>query len=376
LFSVEFYRLAKRHMAENGLFVQWLHLYELDTQRVISVMKALDENFSDYAMYVTQLGGDILIIATPHGVLPEIPFMLPDMPQLKIDMERVDLITPQDIAIHKLGGRKLFAPWLAKSNAPANSDYYPYLDQYASRDRFIRANSNQLFYLTLDPSPIVEMLGAPMPWAETSVTASPHWRSLHPVFGATLVRDLLQGRPLTRPAIMPEARWSKAVARATQVIEECRAPAEGDNVNALLNLALEATPYLRPQENAQLMQSISGYVCVTRLTGQERAWLNLLTALGQRNGHGMAESAKALMEAELDNTSEKKLHLLAMGMLGNLSINRPAAALSIWQTIAPQVFANVTPPVIFQIMAAWSEAGAKQGGMTSAVVPLKPVTTE
>lgn len=358
LFSVEFYRLAKRHMAENGFFVQWLHLYELDAQRVVSVMKALGENFSDYAMYVTQVG-DILIIATPQGALPEIPFTLPDMPQLRMDMKRVDVITPQDLAIRKLGDKKLFAPWLAKSNAPANSDYYPYLDQHASRDRFMNADSIALVRLALEPLPMVEMLGASMPWTETLITASPHWHQPHPAFSATLVRDLLQARPLTRPANMSVVDWSNVVANATQVIEECRAPQNGDAVHALLNFAFDVLPYLRPQENAQLLQSIGDYSCITMLRGKERAWLDLMTAVGQRNGHGIAESVNALKGAGLDNTPARKRYLLAMGMLGNLSINRPSDALRIWQSLAPQVYANTTPLITLQIMAAWSEVKQK-----------------
>lgn len=361
LFSVEFYRLSKRYLADNGLFVQWLHLYEIDTQRVVSVMKALDENFSDYAMYATQVG-DILIVATPQGVLPEIPATLPDMPQLRADMKRVDVITPQDFAIRKLGDKKLFAPWLAKSNTPANSDYQPYLDQHASRDRFLSADSNELIHLTLEPLPIVEMLGTPLPWVETSVTASPHWQQRpHPSFNATLVRDLLQARPLARPANMPETDWRNAVAKATRVIEECRAPPEGDAVYGLLNFAFEALPYLRPAENAQLLRSIGGYACVTKLAGQERAWLELLTAVGQRNGHVMVESVNTLRAAGLGNTPARKRYLLATGMLGNLSLNRSADALSLWQALAPQVYGNSAPLITMQIMAAWSEAKRGEG---------------
>ncbi|MDH4235042.1 MAG: hypothetical protein OEV15_07910, partial [Gallionella sp.] len=331
-----------------------------DTQRVVSVMKALDENFSDYAIYASDIG-DILIIATQQGALPEIPATLPDMPQLRADMKRVDVITPHDLAIRKLGGKKLFAPWLAKSNTPANSDYQPYLDQHASRDRFMGASGTDLLRLTMEPLPIVEMLGTPLPWVKTSVTASPHWlQRPHPSFNAMLVRDLLQARPLVRPANIPETDWRNAVAKATRVIEECRAPPEGNAVYGLLNFAFEALPYLRPAENAQLMRSIGGYACVTKLGGQERAWLELLDAVGQRNGHGMVESVNALVAAGLGNTPARKRYLLATGMLGNLSLNRTADALSLWQALAPQVYGNSAPLLTMQIMAAWSET--KRGG--------------
>jgi spermidine synthase len=356
LFSVEFYRLLKRYLAQDGLFVQWLQLYEIDIERVVSVMKALDENFSDYAIYSTNFG-DAIIIATPKGLLPDIPATLPDMPLLRMDLKRLDIITPQDLAIRKLGNKKLFAPWLAISDTPANSDYHPYLDQHASRDRFMDLNAFELINLSMASLPMVEMLGARLPWTETSVTPAPHWQQPHPAFGATLLRDLLMQRPLTMPPNMQQVDWRNAVASATQILNACKAPPNGDAVHALLNFAFVAIPYLRPQENAQLMQAINTYECVTMLNEQERLWLNLMDAVGQRNGEAMAGSASALLSAGLDNTPARKRYLLAMGMLGNLSVNRASEARKIWQTLAPQVYGNSSPPLFFKIMAAWSEAG-------------------
>jgi spermidine synthase len=355
LFSVEFYRLLKRHLAEGGLFVQWLQLYEIDLERVVSVMKALDENFSDYAIYATNFG-DAVIIATPKGVLPEIPATLPDMPLLRADLKRLDIVTPQDLAMRKQGSKKLFAPWLAKSTTPANSDYHPYLDQHASRDRFMGSNSFELANLSMASLPLVEMLGARLPWTDTAVTSAPHWQQPHPAIAAMVLRDLLLQGPMTMPPAMRPGEWRTAVASATQIVDACKAPPGGDAVYALLNFAFDAIPYLRPEENARLMQAISTLACVTQLKEAERLWLKLMDAVGQREGQGMARSADALLGAGLDTTPARKRYLLALGMLGNLSINHAAEAKKIWQTLALQVYGQTRPPLLFQIMAAWSGA--------------------
>src|SRR5262249_50400204 len=42
LFSGEFYRLARRHLSEGGIFVQWLQLYEIDVPLVMTVVAALE----------------------------------------------------------------------------------------------------------------------------------------------------------------------------------------------------------------------------------------------------------------------------------------------------------------------------------------------
>jgi hypothetical protein len=213
-------------------------------------------------------------------------------------------------------------------------------------------NSTELINLSMTSLPIVEMLGTQQPWDETAVTAAPHWQRPHPVFGATLVRDLMLQRPLEMPPHMPPNDWRNAVASATQLIKTCQSPPNGDAVHALLNFAFEAIPYLRPAENAALMRSISSYACVTMLKDQERLWLNLMDAVGQRNGEGMTSAANALLAAGLDNTPARKRYLLAAGMLGNLSINRPAEAKKLWQNLSPQIFGTTPPPITFRIMAA------------------------
>ena len=60
LFSIEFYRLVRGHLAPDGVFVQWLQLYEFDLDLVASVLKALGQHFDDYAIY-QPVGGDMLI---------------------------------------------------------------------------------------------------------------------------------------------------------------------------------------------------------------------------------------------------------------------------------------------------------------------------
>src|SRR5439155_2338615 len=47
LVTTEFYRETKRYLAPGGLFVQWLHLYELNDRLFASMVGALSENFTD-----------------------------------------------------------------------------------------------------------------------------------------------------------------------------------------------------------------------------------------------------------------------------------------------------------------------------------------
>jgi spermidine synthase len=67
LFSKEFYQFVPRHLNENGLFVQWVQLYETNDALVGSILKTLTPAFADYAAWASN-SGDLLIVASPKGV--------------------------------------------------------------------------------------------------------------------------------------------------------------------------------------------------------------------------------------------------------------------------------------------------------------------
>ncbi len=66
LFTVEFYREAKRYLAEDGVLAQWLQGYELSDELLISVLAALDREFEDYL--IVRIGArDWVILSSPKG---------------------------------------------------------------------------------------------------------------------------------------------------------------------------------------------------------------------------------------------------------------------------------------------------------------------
>ena len=47
LFSREFYAQVKRHLNDDGVFVQWLHLYEISPEMIATVVNALGAEYAD-----------------------------------------------------------------------------------------------------------------------------------------------------------------------------------------------------------------------------------------------------------------------------------------------------------------------------------------
>src|SRR5262249_24490361 len=62
LFTTEFYARVRGYLSDNGVFGQWLHVYALDDDLVLSVLAALHQNFRSYEIYLVP-SGDLLVVA-------------------------------------------------------------------------------------------------------------------------------------------------------------------------------------------------------------------------------------------------------------------------------------------------------------------------
>jgi hypothetical protein len=158
LFSDEFYRLVPRYLSDDGLFVQWLQLYEFNDDLALSVLKALSANFSDYAIYNTD-NTDILIVAKHTGSLATPDFAKIVAGALKHDLARVGLRTASDFVVRNTGAKPLLESLVAHAVVPKNSDFYPFLDLHAGRARFRSENAALFYAWSVSGLPILEVLG-------------------------------------------------------------------------------------------------------------------------------------------------------------------------------------------------------------------------
>src|SRR6185369_10337123 len=132
LFSGEFYRLIRRHMNDDALFVQWIQLYEINVDLVVSVLKAISANFSDYAVYASN-NVDIMVIARKSGQLTAPDAGVLRIPAIADALKKIHVEGIQDIEIRRIGNKRIFSRLLETFPIRGNSDYYPVLDQNAAR---------------------------------------------------------------------------------------------------------------------------------------------------------------------------------------------------------------------------------------------------
>ena len=157
LFTTEFYGRVRRYLADGGVFSQWLHTYEITDDLVLSVVRALHENFASYVIYQVSRD-DLLVVASMRDSLPAPDWSVVDRPDIARDLRAVAAIGPKPLDALKLASREVFTP-LMGSGAPANSDFRPILDLRAERTRFLRTRAAGFSGLGADRFDPVAALG-------------------------------------------------------------------------------------------------------------------------------------------------------------------------------------------------------------------------
>lgn len=134
LFTNEFYGRIRSYLSENGVFGQWLQVYELDDPLVLSVLAGIHQNFKSYEVYLAP-NSDLLVVASNRASLPAPDWSVFGFPALRKDLCSFIPLTPAVLDALHLVGRGELEPLLA-SMTQSNSDYYPVLDLGAERRRF------------------------------------------------------------------------------------------------------------------------------------------------------------------------------------------------------------------------------------------------
>jgi spermidine synthase len=220
LFTTEFYRLVRNKLNDDGMFGQWLHLYELNDVLVYSVIAAIHQNFGSYAIYQTD-DTDILIVASPGPTLPRPSWSAVfDAPDFRHDMCHVIPITASMLEAAWIVDRQGMAP-LLQNGAGANSDFYPVLDLGAERARYLRHSATGLLELATSRFDyIAAMDGHRFGWGNDTLALAPNIprmkaqaiaaraRMSGPTPGASARDDLARARYVVD-------RWDAAIARGT-----------------------------------------------------------------------------------------------------------------------------------------------------------------
>jgi spermidine synthase len=321
LFSDEFYRLVRRHLAQEGLLVQWIQLYEITPDLVVSVLKAIENNFSDYVVYAAN-DGDAIVVAR-NGKVPALPdpevLSIPAVAEL---LRGVRIHNMQDIEVRRVGTRAAWQGLTRSFAVPMNSDYRPVLDQGAARARFLYSSARPLLSFARNPLPAVQILsGTKRPGTHTDVTGTLYYAGGVRAITAMQLRDsMLRGAQApSGDAVHALVEWTRSCSPELPLV-------------ALLDIAQAMVPELSPAELEAIWRQLETGPCAARLTARDRAWIAFVRACGERDPRRMHAAARELLANETALRPASTRYLLAAGMLGAIAAGESAAARVLWNT--------------------------------------------
>lgn len=324
LFSREFYHQAREHLDDDGLLVQWVQLYETNVDLVFSILKAVSENFEDYVVYKTY-DLDAIIIAKKKGTLGRPDYSAMKIPAVRDALRRIHIQNEHDISIREIGSKHLFERLLEASAVPANSDYYPFLDQNAERARFLRLTALDFAYFTHYPLPVLEMLQPSAVRVDPAeITPCARYSESGRYRAAMWVRDrLIKGnidQTSAQGDLMQKALKLKQYSQGD--------PSLGgeERMAIFFDLLGEMFPYLTTAEVNHLLKSLDTEAFLRAQSPSEKQWFRLMKAIGDRDAGKMLVQARDLLVSQPSLDPLAQSYLLSCGLLGAMADGNRAEA--------------------------------------------------
>jgi len=341
LFSVEFYRIARRHLAPEGILVQWLQLYEFDMALLASVMRALGEVFPDYVVYAAD-DNDLLVVAGPPEVLSRRLADVFENEALRQQLAAVEVRGIGDLDQRRIGGRRVLQPLFLSYDVPANSDYRPYLDLNAARARFLESDATEFLELGAAHAPLLALLD-PTPAPRPGLFAGgEYYAKMERMRRARYARDFLTGT-IPEPVNIPYS-LQKDLELVQVRLVGCVRPDEFDSwVHAVFQVGLATIPYLPPEDARALWSGLAASPCRDAVPESQARWLELLRAVAERDVPAMTSGAHELLakpSPSLESRTSRE-YLVAVAMTGYLAQKKHTEARALWERYGPGLSARM-----------------------------------
>ena len=323
LFTAEFYRDTARYLARDGLFVQWLHFYELDDRLLGSMFAAVDTAFADYDVYQVS-AGDLVVLAVREGRVP-LPGELPvAQPALRELLARIGITRREHVLARRLGGKQALAPLFAQFAPPVNSDFHPVMQLEAPRARYLQHRAEALVDLATAPLPVLEMLAG----VEATYLSAPAPRA-----GPGRYTRLVDALHLHDALLAPGTPTLDAqVLALRQPGALCRPLSADAFLEPLHGVALRTLAHLDPGRRRALWIEPRWLGCpLDKTPAVVRERFAVYRAVAERDARAMLERARASLDGPGGRDAEWKGFLLLTAMLGAQASGQGAEARRLWR---------------------------------------------
>ena len=255
LFSTEFYQFVPRFLSADGIFLQWLQLYEIDEQLVGSVLNGFVPAFEDTQAYLSN-NGDLLIVASMSKLVDNPNFQGLLTQPIGSDLDQIGITSPEHLKFRRIADTRLLQALARFYQSEPNSDYYPILSLEAPRTRFRNLSAEQIISLPNLRITLLEWLGvrAPPP-ASLMLPTNNHFLANSMANEARGIRHLLLGLDPLQSVTMPSRvhQWVNELNFSSEVCESFPPEQAGEWFSTRL---LELTESTLPFLDASALQGI------------------------------------------------------------------------------------------------------------------------
>lgn len=174
LFTLEYYQLLRRHLREDGLFVQWIHSYEFNDALLATIVAAVIEVFPDTELYVS-VPGDLIMVARTTEAQQRRPSL--DATRLRgeplfAELQRVGVAEQGDFQVRRIAGPGLLRAYVRVMQAVPHRDSHPVVALQAPEARFRGSGAGFLQHVADCGLPVSGLLDGFLPPAASESVAS------------------------------------------------------------------------------------------------------------------------------------------------------------------------------------------------------------
>ena len=142
LFTEEYFKLLKNSLKDDGIVLQWINMYAIDTNGIRSVIKSFIDVFPEVRAFGIPISNDLILFGSNKKIMlnsDELEKKLKNE-KIKKDLAKASIEEPFELLARFYLDKKALIK--ISSAAPLNSDNYPYLEFQAPKKLHFASSEN------------------------------------------------------------------------------------------------------------------------------------------------------------------------------------------------------------------------------------------
>jgi predicted membrane-bound spermidine synthase len=339
LFTREFYARVRGQLNPGGVLVQWVHTYAFNEALMASIVRAMRESFPEYVVYAAN-NGDLIFVASPSGPVPPLSSEMIRTGRIPKLLERLEMAGETDLLVRRVGDHNSLGTLLRFYESPANSDYFPVVDNRAAKARFTQAQAVEVRDLSVAPWPILDLAGVVPAEALHPITMArfPAGERVRESQGADAARRYLLGEigPVEAKKLVPKQFIELSMFKLRFIDCVASAPMEQWWDAAVVTAAL-VNAYLPPEVASRVWDKVQKSPCHAKLDARTRDWIRVFRSVGSRDATTMAELGEAMLVAKAHGSATDLEYLLGTAMLGRIKLGQREEAARLYDKYGKEI---------------------------------------